>query len=157
MGNQRFPINRLISSASILQIFVSVSRHTCTPQIMIQANTFSTQIYQCVLNSCALFISWTHSNHYGDVIMSTMTSQITSPSIVYWTVYSGADEKASKLRVTVLCEGNSLVTGEFPTQRSSNAEKCFHLMTSSWHQCEAAFNESAALYNETNQSSSPTI
>ena len=30
--------------------------------------------------------------------------------------------KRSKLRVTGLCEGNSLVTGEFPTQRASNAE-----------------------------------
>ena len=30
--------------------------------------------------------------------------------------------KASKLRVTGLCEGNSPVTGEFPAQRASNAE-----------------------------------
>ena len=27
------------------------------------------------------------------------------------------------LRVTGLCEGNSSVTGEFPTQRASNAEQ----------------------------------
>ena len=39
--------------------------------------------------------------------------------------------KTSKLRVTGLCEGNSPVTGGFPTQRASNAEICFHLMTSS--------------------------
>ena len=31
--------------------------------------------------------------------------------------------KTSKLRVTGLCDGNSPVTGEFPTQRASNAEK----------------------------------
>ena len=30
--------------------------------------------------------------------------------------------KRSNLRVTCLCEGSSLVTGEFPTQRASNAE-----------------------------------
>ena len=30
--------------------------------------------------------------------------------------------KTSKLRVTGLCAGNSPVTGEFPTQRASNAE-----------------------------------
>ena len=41
-------------------------------------------------------------------------------------------QKTSKHRVTGLCEGNSPVTGEFPAQRASNAEKCFHLMTSSW-------------------------
>ena len=37
-------------------------------------------------------------------------------------------KKASKLRATDLCEGNSPVTGEFPSQRSSNAEEwvdCF--------------------------------
>ena len=31
-------------------------------------------------------------------------------------------QKTSKLRVTGLCEGNSPVTGEFPSQRASNAE-----------------------------------
>ena len=31
-------------------------------------------------------------------------------------------KKTSKLRVTGLCAGNSLVTGEFPEQRASNAE-----------------------------------
>ena len=31
-------------------------------------------------------------------------------------------KKASKLRVTGLCEGNSPVAGEFPAQRASNAE-----------------------------------
>ena len=34
-------------------------------------------------------------------------------------------KKTSKLRVTGLCEGNSPVTGEFPTQRASNAEDVF--------------------------------
>ena len=49
----------------------------------------------------------------NDVMMSAMASQITSLTIVYST---------SKIRVTGLCEGNSPVTGEFPTQRASNAE-----------------------------------
>ena len=30
--------------------------------------------------------------------------------------------KISKLRVTGLCEGNSLVTGEFPAQKASDTE-----------------------------------
>ena len=57
-----------------------------------------------------------------------MTFQITSLTIVYSTVYSGPDQgprKTSKLCVTGLCVGNSPVTGEFPTQRASNAEKMF--------------------------------
>ena len=36
----------------------------------------------------------------------------------------------SKLRITGLCEGNSLVTSEFPAQRAGSG-KCFPLMTSS--------------------------
>ena len=35
-------------------------------------------------------------SHYGDVIMSTMAYQITSLSIVYSTVYSGADQESVK-------------------------------------------------------------
>ena len=55
--------------------------------------------------------------------MSAMASQITSLTIVYATVYSGRSKKASKLRVTGLCAGNSSpVIGEFPAQRVSNAE-----------------------------------
>ena len=34
-------------------------------------------------------------------------------------------KKTSKLRVTGLCEGNSPVTGEFPSQRASKAENVF--------------------------------
>ena len=34
-----------------------------------------------------------HAEHYGDVIMSAMVSEITSLMIVYWTVYSGADQR----------------------------------------------------------------
>ena len=40
-------------------------------------------------------------------------------------------KKTSKLRVTGLCEGNSLVTGEFPAKMASDVIQCFHLMTSS--------------------------
>ena len=59
--------------------------------------------------------------HYIDAIMTTVASQITSVTVVYSIVYSGA-EKTSKLRVTGLCAGNSPGTGEFPAQRDSNAE-----------------------------------
>ena len=70
--------------------------------------------------------------HYNDAIMSMMASQSTSLTIVYSTVYSRhRSKKTSKLRVIGLCKGNSPVTGEFPTQRASNMEKKFHLITSS--------------------------
>ena len=56
------------------------------------------------------------SAHYNDVIMSAR--RLKSPASRLW-----RSKKTSKLRVTGLCAGNSPVTGEFPTQRASNAEK----------------------------------
>ena len=47
--------------------------------------------------------------------MATMASQITSLTIVYSTVYSGADKKKpSEFHITGLYAGNSPVAGEFP-------------------------------------------
>ena len=37
-------------------------------------------------------------------------------------LFKRRSNKTSKLRVIGLCEGNSLVTGEFPAQMASNAE-----------------------------------
>ena len=56
--------------------------------------------------------------HYSEVIMSVMACLITGVAIVYSTVYI----KISKLRVTVFCERNSPMTGEFPAQRASTME-----------------------------------
>ena len=41
-------------------------------------------------------------------------------------------KEISKSALLNLCEGNSPVTGEFPSQRVSNEERSFHLLTSSW-------------------------
>ena len=40
-------------------------------------------------------------------------------------LFGRRSKKTSNLRVTGLCEGNSPVTGEFPSQMASNAEKGF--------------------------------
>ena len=53
-------------------------------------------------------------SHYSDVIMSAMMSQITSLTIVY--------SIRRKHQSSGLCAQNSLVTGEFPAQKASNAE-----------------------------------
>ena len=58
--------------------------------------------------------------HYNDVTMSAMVSQ--SLASRFFTLFRGRSKKTSKLRVTGLCEGNSPVTGDFPTQRASDAE-----------------------------------
>ena len=57
--------------------------------------------------------------------MSAMASQITGVSVICpgrSFVPERRSKKASKLRVTGLCEGNSSVTGEFPAQRANNAK-----------------------------------
>ena len=58
--------------------------------------------------------------------MGAMASQITSLTIVYSTIHLGADQRkhqsTTKFHVTGICAGNSPVTGEFPTQMSSNVE-----------------------------------
>ena len=61
--------------------------------------------------------------HCNDVIMGAIASQITSLTIVYWTVYQDADKKkTSKLRVTWPYAGNLPVNLELPLQMTSNTE-----------------------------------
>ena len=65
---------------------------------LIIALFFMETIHLPVLHSFKLSINTSHSfflsfNHYNDVIMSAMASQITSLAIVYSTVYSGADQR----------------------------------------------------------------
>ena len=55
--------------------------------------------------------------------MGAMTSQITSLTSVYSTVYSGADQsKHQSSALLAICAGNSPGTGELPAQMASNAE-----------------------------------
>ena len=81
------------------------------------------------LQNMVLSIFTHHSlfcKHYSDFIIGAMASQITSLTIVYSTVYSGADQRESQSSASLalcVCEGgDSPVTGEFPAQMSSNAE-----------------------------------
>ena len=53
--------------------------------------------------------------HYSEAIMGAMASQITSPTIVYATVYSSADQRKHQ-------SSSSPVTDEFLAQMASNAE-----------------------------------
>ena len=63
------------------------------------------------------------SNHYSDVIMSAMASQITSLTIVYSTLYLGADQRNHQSSASLaFVRGNSPVTGKFPPQKASNTE-----------------------------------
>ena len=65
---------------------------------------------------------WLIVIHYSDVIMSEMVSNHRRLDCLLNRLFGRGSKKTSKLRVTGLCEGNSPVTGEFPTQKASNAE-----------------------------------
>ena len=73
--------------------------------------------------TCSYYVSKKVFRHYGDVMMGAMASQITSLTIVYSTVYSGADQiKHQSSASLTFVSGNPPVTGGFPSQRASNAE-----------------------------------
>ena len=80
------------------------------------------------------FVGQNHRWHYNDVIMAAMASPITSLTFVCSTVYSSLDQKKHQSSASLAFargihrwlvnspHGNSPVTGEFPTQRASNAQ-----------------------------------
>ena len=81
--------------------------------------------------SCPYLIQLLTSVQDCDVIMSALASPLLL-NCLFWR----RSKKTSKLRVTGLGEGNSLVNGEFPTQRASNAKNisiwwCHHEITNS--------------------------
>ena len=69
------------------------------------------------------FLVWVWFFHYSDVIMGMMVSQITSLTMVYSSVYSGADQRKHQTpRHWPLCHRWIPVTGEFPAQKANNTE-----------------------------------
>ena len=60
-------------------------------------------------------LQWRHNQHDG-------VSKNQPYDCLLDRLFRRRSKKTSKLRVTGHCEGNSLVTGEFPAQRASNAE-----------------------------------
>ena len=68
-------------------------------------------------------------NHYSDVIMTTMASQITSHAVVFSIVYSDADQRKHQSSASL-----AFVRGDgwIPRTKGQWREKCFHLMKLSW-------------------------
>ena len=97
---------------------------------------FKLNLQNDIIRSCS-YVNVKEPIHCNGIMMSMMASQITSLKIVYSTVYSGTDErKTSKLHVSGLCAGYSLVTSEFPAERVSKTENasiwwCHHVMIKS--------------------------
>ena len=69
--------------------------------------------------------------HYIDVIMTTITSQITSITIVYLTVYSDANQRKHQSSALLAFVCGIHRDRWIPRTKGQLRGKCFHLMTSS--------------------------
>ena len=69
----------------------------------------------CIMQNPCGPLQWRHNGHYG-------ISKHQPHHCLLNHLFRRRSKKTSKLRVTGLRAGNSPVTGEFPTQRASNAE-----------------------------------
>ena len=72
-------------------------------------------------------------NHYSDVIMTTMASQITSLTIVYSAVYSDSDQRKHQSSASLAFVWGFHRDRWIPRTKGQLRGKCFHLMTSSWY------------------------
>ena len=70
--------------------------------------------------------------HYIDVIMTTMASQIIRRTVVYSTVYSDADQRKHQISASLAFVWGIHRDQWIPRTKGQLRGKCFHLMTSSW-------------------------
>ena len=70
--------------------------------------------------------------HYSDVTMGAIASQITGLTIVYSTVYSGADQRKHQSSASLALSGEFTGVRWIPRTKGQYRGKSFHLMTSSW-------------------------
>ena len=119
--------------------FVSLHRkiiqaltHSCTfPQPCKLSNTKRMHLYDKAANSNLVPMQLFYNN-YNDVIMGVLNHR--RPDCLLNRLFKRRSKKASKLRIPGLCEGNSQVTGEIPTQRPVNPKN----ISISWRHHEFA-------------------
>ena len=70
-------------------------------------------------------------SHYFDVIMTTMASQITSLTVIYWIVYSDAYQRKHQSSASLAFVRGIHQDRWIPRTKGQLRGKCFHLMTSS--------------------------
>ena len=76
--------------------------------------------FTCCVHKYSLYFYICDPKYY--VTMTTMASQITSLTVVYSIVYSGADQRKHQSSASLAFVRGIHRTGEFPAQRASNAE-----------------------------------
>ena len=108
-----------------------ISIHNISQRIMWIYLKWTGNIYIGLMGSFWNFAHTVTTNHYCDVIMDAMASQITSLTIVYSTIHSCADPRKHQSSAS-LAFVRSIHRGpvNFP-HKWAVMGKCFHLMTSS--------------------------
>ena len=106
------------------------------PQPITRKNAHDPSRKYVLFYSCIYFCQFLKSfilfhNHYRYVIMSTMTSEITSVSIVYSIVCSGKDERKHQSSTSLSCVRGIHRWPVNSPHKWAVTRKCFHLMTSS--------------------------
>ena len=84
------------------------------------------------LCSCDCISISNYNSHYIDVIMSAMTCQITTLTVVYSTVYSDTDQRKHHSSASLAFVWEIHRDRWIPHTKGQLRGKCFHLMTSSW-------------------------
>ena len=108
----------------------------CIPFVDICRNPGTTwvtgrQLRTLLASERRCYLSNIFSHHYGDVLMSTIASQITSLTIVYSTVYPDADKEKIKVpRHWPLCGIHR--DRWIPRTKGQLRGIFFHLIASSW-------------------------
>ena len=99
-NNRRWNFNRnsyiVIHENVVWQMVAIVSWPQCVKGLSIIHPNFDTDVFECMKYNTkyhSTTLDYTDAKHYTDVIMGTMASQITSLTIVYSTVYSGAGQR----------------------------------------------------------------
>ena len=86
-----------------------------THEIFRNLPTLHLLIFLLVITMSYSALQWRHNDREG-------VSNQQPHDCLLNRLFRRSSKEASKLRVTGLCVGNSPVTGEFPSQRASNAE-----------------------------------
>ena len=77
-----------------------------------------------------------NGDHYDDVKMTTMESQITSLTVVHSNVYSDTDQRKHQSSASLAFVWGIHRDRWIPRTKGQLRGKCFHLMTSSWYSGE---------------------
>ena len=107
--------------------FTYTTVRSCTKSLCMTVG-WTTQTILPICRVCVGFTRWNvmfrykNMQHYWDIIMDAIASQITNLAIVYSTFIQTQIKENIKAPRHWLCAGNSPGTGEFLAQMASNAE-----------------------------------